>query len=111
MSKQSEADILAGDSCCGCGRKLGTDSGEREVLSRAARRASPRKERKALAVKGGGKSDEPGTPRGVSGEGKSRISENPSEEVGTKGVSGAVLAKPGTIRELQLGPRAIFVNN
>jgi len=81
---------------CGGGTRLGTDSGDRAVLSRAARRVSQRKERKALAVKRGtlGKGDESGTPQGVSSKGKgwSRISGNTSEGVGTNGVSEVVLA-------------------
>lgn len=70
-------------SCRGGGKRLDADSGEREV-------------HKALAIKGRalGKGGESETPRGVpsKGEGRSRIFDNSSERVGTKGVSRAIQA-------------------
>lgn len=49
--KQPEAGVLVGNFDFGGGKRLCTGSEGRAVLSRAARRASRRKERNGLAVK------------------------------------------------------------
>ena len=74
MFKRSIAGLLAGNSFRGNGKRLGAGSGKRAVLSRTSREASQRKERETLLSKGEplGKSDEPGTPRGVPVKGKGK---------------------------------------
>lgn len=85
-----QSGILAGKCCCGCGRRSGTDSGERAILSRVSC-----KERRALAVNGGAleMDDETRTLQEASGKGRSRISDTMSERVGAKGVCGAVATR------------------
>lgn len=53
MIKGSEAGILAGNPSRFSGKRLGTDSWEGVVFSHAVRRATRRRERRALAVKAG----------------------------------------------------------